>query len=110
MKISFMVNQYARISGGNRLLFEYASRLKKAGQDVRWLGLAKPIKWYRLDKRIMACAQGITTMPPEIIDWVDNTIPIEIHPVNHPKYIPDADILVATAWQTAEFLANLSTL
>ena len=108
MKISFMVNQYARISGGNRLLFEYANRLKKAGQDVRWFVLAKPIKWYRLDKRIMACVQGITTMPPEIIDWVDNTIPIEILPVNHPKYIPDADILVATAWQTAEFLANLS--
>ena len=103
-----MVNQYARISGGNRLLFEYANRLKKAGQDVRWFVLAKPIKWYRLDKRIMACVQGITTMPPEIIDWVDNTIPIEILPVNHPKYIPDADILVATAWQTAEFLANLS--
>ena len=50
MKISFMVNQYARISGGNRLLFEYANRLKKAGQEVRWFVLAKHIKWYRLDK------------------------------------------------------------
>ena len=103
-----MVNQYARISGGNRLLFEYANRLKKAGQEVRWFVLAKHIKWYRLDKRIMACVQGVTIMPPEVIDWVDNTIPIEILPANHPKYIPDADILVSTAWQTAEFVAKLS--
>jgi len=108
MKISFMVNQYARISGGNRLLFEYANRLKKADQEVRWFVLAKHIKWYRLDKRIMACVQGVTIIPPEVIDWVDNTIPIEILPANHPKYIPDADILVATAWQTAEFVAKLS--
>ena len=104
-----MVNQYARISGGNRLLFEYANRLKKAGQDVRWFVLAEPIKWYRLDKRIMVCTRGMVTMPPEIIDWVDNTIPIEILPVNHPKYIPEADILIATAWQTADFAAELST-
>ena len=75
-----MVNQYARISGGNRLLFEYANRLKKAGQEVRWFVLAKHIKWYRLDKRIMACVQGVTIIPPEVIDWVDNTIPIEILP------------------------------
>ena len=108
MKISFMVNQYARISGGNRLLFEYANRLKKEGQEVRWFVLAKHIKWYRLDKVIMACVQGMTIIPPEVIDWVDNTIPIEILPANHPKYIPDADILVSTAWQTAEFVAKLS--
>ena len=108
MKISFMVNQYTRISGGNRLLFEYANRLKKEGQEVRWFVLAKDIKWYRLDKVIMACVQGVTIIPPEVIDWVDNTIPIEILPANHPKYIPDADILVSTAWQTAEFVAKLS--
>jgi len=56
----------------------------------------------------MACVQGVTIIPPEVIDWVDNTIPIEILPANHPKYIPDADILVSTAWQTAEFVAKLS--
>jgi L-malate glycosyltransferase len=108
MKIIFMVNQYARISGGNRLLFEYANRLKKAGQDVHWFVLAKHVKWYRLDKRIMAFTCGVITKPPEIIDWIDNTIPIEILPANHPKYIPKADILIATAWQTADFASKLS--
>jgi L-malate glycosyltransferase len=108
MKISFMVNQYARISGGNRLLFEYANRLKKAGQEVRWFVLAKPSKWYRWDKKIIASVKGVVTIPAQTIDWMDNTVPIEILPVNHPKYIPEADILVSTAWQTAEFAAKLS--
>jgi|TARA_B100000809_G_scaffold244996_1_gene271511 hypothetical protein len=107
MKISFMVNQYARISGGNRALFEFANRLKTAGHEVRWFVLSKPIKWYRLDKKIIASMKRVITMSPETIDWIDNTIPIEILPINHPKYLPEADILVATAWQTADFAAKL---
>ena len=102
-----MVNQYARISGGNRALFEFANRLKTAGHEVRWFVLSKPIKWYRLDKKIIASMKRVITMPPETIDWIDNTIPIEILPINHPKYLPEADILVATAWQTADFAAKL---
>jgi L-malate glycosyltransferase len=107
MKISFMVNQYARISGGNRVLFEYANRLKKAGHEIRWFVIAKPIRWYRFDKKIIACMKSVITLPPETIDWIDNTVPIEILPSNHSKYISEADILVATAWQTAEFAAKL---
>ena len=51
MKISFMVNQYTRISGGNRALFEYANRLKEKGHEVRWFVLAEHCKWFRLDKK-----------------------------------------------------------
>ncbi len=51
--------------------------------------------------------ERVVTAPPETIDWTDNTIPIEILPVNHPKYIPEADILVASAWQTADFAVKL---
>ena len=109
MKISFMVNQYSRISGGNRVLFEYANRLKRAGNEIRWFVLAKPIRWYRLDKKIIASMKRVVTLPPETIDWTDNTIPIEILPANHSKYISEADILVATAWQTADFAAKLPT-
>ncbi|HIF02096.1 MAG TPA: hypothetical protein EYQ84_01755, partial [Nitrospinaceae bacterium] len=78
-----MVNQYARISGGNRALFEFANRLKGKGHEVRWIVLAKPIKWYRWDKKIIASIKKVIIKPPEIIDWTDNTIPIEILPANN---------------------------
>ena len=107
MKITFIVNQYARISGGNRALFEYANRLKTVGHEVRWIVVAKSYKAYRLDKKFMSLLKGVVTLPPETIDWMENSIPIEVLPYNHSKYIPPADILVATAWQTAEFTASL---
>lgn len=31
MKITFIISQYNRISGGNRILFEYANRLQDGG-------------------------------------------------------------------------------
>jgi glycosyltransferase involved in cell wall biosynthesis len=107
MNISFMVNQYARISGGNRALFEFANRLKNEGHEVRWFVLAQSIKWYRFDKKIIASMRRVVAIAPETIDWIDNTIPIEILPTNHHQYIPKADIVVATAWQTADFAAEL---
>tara|TARA_B100000686_G_scaffold201256_1_gene208157 strand:+ start:894 stop:1976 length:1083 start_codon:yes stop_codon:yes gene_type:complete len=107
MKITFILNQYNRISGGNRALFEYANRLKERGHLVRWFILAKPIKLYRLDHWYRFFKRNVSVLSPDIIDWVDNKIPIEILSVNDASLIPDADILLATAWQTAEFSASL---
>ena len=107
MKITFILNQYRRISGGNRALFEYANRLKKRGHLVRWFVLAKPIKLYRLDHLHRIFKRKVAVLSPDVIDWLDNKIPIEILSVNDASLIPDADILVATAWQTAEFSASL---
>ena len=55
MKITFVVSQYNRISGGNRALFEYSNRLKDRGHEVSWYVIAKPARWYRVDhwKRII---------------------------------------------------------
>ena len=49
MKITFILSQYNRISGGNRALFEYVNRLKKMGHSVRLFVVAKPLRWYRID-------------------------------------------------------------
>ena len=107
MKITLIINQYKRISGGNRALFEYANRLKKRGHLVRCFVLAKPIKLYRLDHWYRNFKRKVSVLSPDVIDWVGNKISIEILSVNDASLIPDADILVATAWQTAEFSASL---
>lgn len=107
MKITFLVNQYARISGGNRALFEYVNRLKDMGHEMRWIVLAKPFKSYRLDKWLASKMKTLQVLPPETIDWLRNTVPIEVIPYNHEKFIPAADILIATAWQTAAYALTL---
>ena len=107
MKITFIIGQYKRISGGNRIIFEYANRLQKLGNDVNLYSLAKPAKWYRVDhwKRILN--KKITIIPSEFIDWLENSIPINELSYNDEKLIPDSDILLATAWQTAYFANRL---
>ena len=107
MKITFLASQYSRISGGNRALLEYANRLKKMGYLVRWLVFAKPARWYRIDHWARIFNKKVTVLDPDVIDWLDNQIPIEILSVNDESLIPESDILLATAWQTADFSAPL---
>jgi len=106
MKITFLASQYSRISGGNRILLEYANRLKKMGHSVRWFVLAKPAKWYRIDHWPRFFNKKVSVLNPNVIDWMDNKISIELLSVNDKSLVPDADILLATAWQTAEFSSS----
>ena len=103
LKITIIFGQYNRISGGNRALFEYANRLHEIGHNVKLYILARPARWYRIDhwKRILN--KTVTKISSEEIDWMDNKIPINILSCNSENLIPDSDILLATAWQTAEF-------
>jgi glycosyltransferase involved in cell wall biosynthesis len=107
MKITFILSQYKRISGGNRILFEYANRLKTMGHLVRLFVVAKPARWYRIDHWPRIFNKKVTVLAPETIDWVDNKVPIELLSVNHESLLPNSDILLATAWQTANFSASL---
>ena len=108
LKITIIFGQYDRISGGNRALFEYANRLHEIGHNVNLYILAKPARWYKIDhwKRILN--KTVSKIPPEEIDWMDNKIPINVLSCNSEKLIPDSDILLATAWQTAEFAERFS--
>ncbi len=106
MKITFIISQYNRISGGNRILFEYANRLQDmggGGNEVRLYVMAKPAKWYRIDHWPRIINRTIAKLPPETIDWMENRIPLNVLSYNDVKLVPDSDILLATAWQTAEF-------
>jgi len=107
MKITFMVNQYARISGGNRALFEYANRLLEKGCEVRWFVMPPRVKWTRPLQKLRTFFDEPTVEPAEKVDWLANKLPIEILPRKSDKWIPSADIFIATAWQTAEFAKNL---
>ena len=77
------------------------------GHLVRLFVVAKPARWYRIDHWPRIFNKKVTVLAPETIDWVDNKVPIELLSVNHESLIPDSDILLATAWQTANFSSSL---
>ncbi len=106
MKITFLLPHF-RLSGGVRALLEYANRIHIMGHEVRILLLAEPHKWYRLDKKLSTLGKKPTALDPKSIDWFDNRVPIIQLPCNESAFIPPADVLVASAWQTAQFAAKL---
>jgi glycosyltransferase involved in cell wall biosynthesis len=50
---------------------------------------------------------GLQRLRPEAVEWMDNTLAIEMFPEPGDRYIPNSDILVASAWQNAEFASQL---
>ena len=106
MKITFLL-PHVRISGGVKALLEYSNRLQNMGHLVRIFIPEKTPKWYRLDQRLKARQSMLEILPPEAVDWMNNSLPIEVFPESNSAYIPDADIIIASAWKTAELAAGL---
>lgn len=105
MNITFLL-PHVKISGGVKALIEYANRLHKIGHRARIFIPSKAPKWYRLDQKLRTRRDGLKILPPETVDWMNNSLSIEVFPEKDPAYFPDADILIASAWQTAEFAAG----
>jgi len=105
VKIFFLL-PHVRLSGGVRVILEYAQRLHARGHEVHLVVLPKKERWYRLLRRLVAHFKQVRTLPASTVDWFDNQIPIDVLPRLDASLLPNADILVATAWQTAEFAAE----
>ncbi|MGA3289044.1 MAG: glycosyltransferase family 4 protein [Candidatus Bathyarchaeia archaeon] len=118
MKITFVLPGTGNsVSGGMRVVYEYANRLKERGHEVnviyplippiasdlslksfrdRTVGALKNLKrgnkisWFHLEARLIRAA----SISPKLVKLVE-------------RGIPDADVVVATAWETAYFVNKL---
>lgn len=118
MRINFLLPT-VEISGGIRVVFEYADRLLARGHEVI---LLYPIVPPRMDKRWLAPKPRTTQVLGAVkriikndrANWFDPDAPIrEILTIN-PKVIqyadgaiPEADVTIATSWETAWAVAVL---
>ena len=106
MKINLLL-PHVRISGGVKALLEYSNRLQNMGHIVRVFIPEKTPKWYRLDQRLKTRKEHSEILPPETVDWMNNHLAIEEFLEANSTNIPDADIIIASAWKTAEFAKGL---
>ena len=107
MKISFLL-PHIRISGGVKALLEYANRLYNRGHQTAIFFLKKQPKWYKLGQRMRLTPLINREAHQESIDWFSNRVPIYQVPKFLDQYLPDADVLVVSSWETAEVGVNLS--
>src|SRR4030067_2387304 len=80
----------AGISGGGKVILEYCNRLDSVGHHINLVLLSNEnINWFELNSRI-------------------RIIHSSYEPSNFNRDIPDADIIIATWWQTAPLVSQCS--
>lgn len=105
MKITFLLPKYPiKPVGGFRVVYEYANQLVRRGHDVYVVHLQSiPDQDFlkKIRRRIKFLFKKVN------IHWhpIDKRVRLIFAPNPSQKYIPDADAIFATAWQTA-FLVN----
>jgi glycosyltransferase involved in cell wall biosynthesis len=111
MKITFVMIGLS-LCGGDRVIATHADRLRKKGHDVLVVasGIDKPSVKEGL--RSLLKGHGWISQPSKTESHIDNmNVPYmqldRFRPIVDAD-VPDADVVIATWWQTAEWVANLS--
>lgn len=113
MRITFVLPGYPwKPVGGFRVVYEYANYLTMRGHGVsvvhaRWLGNLSPPSWQTPYRRLRweGWALRNRLITPEV-RWqpIDPRVQLIYVPELTSRYLPDADAIFATAWQTAEYV------
>lgn len=113
MRVTFLLPLYQpRVSGGFRVVYEYANHLAARGHDVRVVLPSPGIRhngspWLSLGrvKEIARRVQHGGRVP-----WFsfDPRVQVIVTPVRSAEDLPDSDVLVATGWRTAPIVAAAS--
>lgn len=108
MKITFLT-PHINISGGVKIIFGYADRLAKRGHKVTVICPQPTL--------VKGKVKGVPIIYPKRLlmnflkhkpNWIDVATDIKYVPSYEERYIPDGDIIVATAWQTAAYVNKYS--
>lgn len=111
MKITFVLPTLS-LTGGIRVVSIFAERLRKRGHSVFVISLPHPQPSMRQQVKSLLRGRGWISPPknePSFFDnlGVEHKITDHYRPVED-KDVPDADVVVATWWETAEWVAKLS--
>ncbi len=111
MKIVFVLPP-ANLSGGIRVIEIYADRLLRRGHDVVAVAQQRPLPSFRGVLRSLLKDRQLPDFRRRLPSHFDRSIvPLEIVPHAGPVAetdVPDADVVVATWWETAPWVAALS--
>jgi len=109
VKITFVL-PHAGLAGGIRVVAIYAERLQKRGHEVFVVSLpTAPISPLQQVKSLLKGKGWLSYNKASHFDGLDvpHRVIERIRPVMNDD-VPDADVVVATWWETAEWVANLS--
>ncbi len=110
MRVTFVL-PYAGLAGGIRVVAIYAERLRRRGHEV--FVVSTPKRQVRVRRKVKSLlfdrGWPVVDREPSHFDGVD--VPHRVIERRRPvadSDVPDADVVVATWWETAEWVAALS--
>ncbi|EHI77506.1 MULTISPECIES: glycosyltransferase family 4 protein [Streptococcus] len=106
MKINFIL-PFKRMTGGIRVIYTYANYLIDQGHDV--VCYVPMISYRGRNQTIFYRIKASLGNTLKNDNWFDKKFDLKRIPVVSEKYIRDADVVIATAWQTAYDVANFSS-
>jgi len=110
MRITFLLST-ANMSGGVRVISIYAKYLQKAGHTISIV--YRPKKTPSFTQKVKSLLRGrgwptVKALPPSHIDALNvNKVLLESVRAANKNDIPDGDVIIATWWETAEWLKQL---
>src|SRR5215212_4377597 len=111
MRITFVLN-HVNMNGGIRVIAIYADRLKRRGHDVVIVARPRPIPPISDRFRSLLKGKGWPADPNTLPDHFDNVDAdlrvIEKRRPIEDRDVPDADVVIATWWETAPWVAAMS--
>jgi len=110
MKIT-LLTPHVNIGGGVKIILEYATRLAERGHEVTVICPQPTFAKMRVKGRNIP-----TVLPKRTLmnllkikpSWLDIIAHIKYVSSYEERHIPDGDIVIATAWQTARYVKNYS--
>jgi glycosyltransferase involved in cell wall biosynthesis len=108
-----MILPFIGMTGGTKVIVEYANRLHARGHRVVLVYPWYHTPPYNLKTRLKGPAKGVVNalsrlLKQKEIRWTSVRVPLKAVPRLSDRYLPDADILIATENQTVDPLENAS--
>lgn len=114
LRITFLLPGPGHIPvGGGKVVYEYANRLSRLGHSITVVHAASLYKDDSLYRRLRLKAGFVhraldRSYRPDAWFHVDPAVSLTWVPSLKERNIPDADVVIATAWQTAEWATGYS--
>ncbi len=101
-----VVLPFVNLTGGVRVMLDYANWLHADGHQVLVVYPAWPYR-FQMTRRQQWVEFRRHGFGEPGVPWLDVRCPVRRVPVIHSTFIPNADVVVATAWHTALDVAKL---
>jgi glycosyltransferase involved in cell wall biosynthesis len=111
MRVTFILN-HVNLNGGIRVCAIYAERLKRRGHQVCVVARPRPVPSFTRRVKSVMKGKGWPIDPNTLADHFDG-VDVDLRVLDRRRPIvdadvPDADVVIATWWETAAWVNNLS--